>query len=81
MGLKYVNGFSSEFLAQIKSFSLPSVQAAACHLANGVEVALGDAEDIEKKERVVTELLNKQSDVTYINVRTPDAYTYRAAQL
>ncbi len=81
VGLKYVNGFSSEFLAQIKSFSLPSVQAAACHLANGVEVALGDAEDIEKKERVVTELLNKQSDVTYINVRTPDAYTYRAAQL
>ncbi len=81
VGLKYVKGFSSEFLSQIKSFSLPSVQAAACNLTSGVEVALGDAEDISKKERVVTELLSKQSDVTYINVRTPDAYTYRAAQL
>lgn len=81
VGLKYVKGFSSDFLSQIKSFSLPSVQAAACNLTSGVEVALGDAEDISKKERVVTELLSKQSDVTYINVRTPDAYTYRAAQL
>lgn len=80
-GLKYVKGFSSDFLSQIKSFSVSSVQAVSCMLNNGVEVALGDAEDIQKKESVVTKLLEEQSNVTYINVRTPDAYTYRAAQL
>ncbi len=80
-GLKYVKGFSSDFLSQIKSFSVSSVQAVSCMLNNGVEVALGDADDIQKKESVVTKLLEEQSNVTYINVRTPDAYTYRAAQL
>ena len=80
-GLKYVSGFSSDFLAQIKSFSLPSVASISCNLTNGVEVSLGDADDISKKERVVTKLLEQVEGVTYINVRTPDAYTYRAASL
>ena len=79
--LKYIAGFSPDFLAQIKSFSVPSVQALACNLDNGVEVSLGDADDIQKKERIVTKLLEEQKGVTYINVRTPDAYTYRSVDL
>lgn len=79
--LKYIAGFSPDFLAQVKSFSVPSVQALACNLDNGVEVSLGDADDIQKKERIVTKLLEEQKGVTYINVRTPDAYTYRSVDL
>ena len=79
--LKYIAGFSPDFLAQVKSFSVPSVQALACNLDNGVEVSLGDADDIQKKERIVTKLLGEQKGVTYINVRTPDAYTYRSIDL
>lgn len=79
--LKYIAGFSPDFLAQVKSFSVPSVQALACNLDNGVEVSLGDADDIQKKERIVTKLLGEQKGVTYINVRTPDAYTYRSVDL
>ena len=79
--LKYIAGFSPDFLTQVKSFSVPSVQALACNLKGGVEVSLGDADDIQKKERIVTKLLEEQTGVTYINVRTPDAYTYRSVDL
>lgn len=79
--LKYIAGFSPDFLAQVKSFSVPSVQALACNLNNGVEVSVGDADDIQKKERIVTKLLEERKGVTYINVRTPDAYTYRSVDL
>ena len=55
-GLDYVRGFSSEFLGQVKDISTPSVEAISANLNNGIEVSLGDSDDIVKKERVVTKL-------------------------
>ena len=78
-GLDYVRGFSGEFLAQIKDISIPSVEAISANLDNGVEVSLGDSDDIAKKERVVTKLLSQVQGVTYINVRSPGNYTFRNA--
>ena len=78
-GLDYVRGFSGEFLAQIKDISIPSVEAISANLDNGVEVSLGDSDDIAKKERVVTKLLSQVEGVTYINVRSPGNYTFRNA--
>lgn len=78
-GLSYANGFSPEFIAQIQSLSLPSVDAITAYLNSGIEVSLGAPDDIETKERVVTRLLEQQEGVTYINVRVPDSYTYRSA--
>lgn len=78
-GLDYVRGFSDEFLAQIKDISIPSVEAISANLDNGVEVSLGDSDDIAKKERVVTKLLSQVEGVTYINVRSPGNYTFRNA--
>lgn len=80
-GLAYAKGFSQEFLAQIKDLSVPSVEAISANLVSGVEVSLGSPEDIGTKEQVVTKLLAERSGVTYINVRTPDAYTFRSADL
>lgn len=80
-GLAYAKGFSREFLAQIKDLSVPSVEAISANLVSGVEVSLGSPEDIGTKEQVVTKLLAERSGVTYINVRTPDAYTFRSADL
>ena len=48
-------------------------------LDNGVEVSLGDSDDIAKKERIVTKLLSQVEGVTYINVRSPGNYTFRNA--
>lgn len=78
-GLEYARGFSSEFIAQIKEISLTSVEAISADLDSGVEVSLGAPEDIALKERVVTRLLEQEQGVTYINVRTPDNYSFRSA--
>ena len=78
-GLDYVRGFSSEFLGQVKDISTPSVEAISANLNNGIEVSLGDSDDIAKKERIVTKLLSQVEGVTYINVRSPGNYTFRNA--
>ncbi len=78
-GLEYANGFSPEFVAQIKSMSVASVEAISANLLSGVEVSLGAPDNIVEKERVVTKLLAEQTGVTYINVREPGAYTFRSA--
>ncbi|MDY2777197.1 MAG: FtsQ-type POTRA domain-containing protein [Collinsella sp.] len=77
-GLKYAAGFSEDFLSQVKFLSIPSEEAIAANLVSGVEVALGAPDDISKKERVVTKLLEQEQGVTYVDVRTPDAYTFRS---
>lgn len=78
-GLEYANGFSSSFIAQIKSLSVASVEAISANLVSGVEVSLGSPEHITEKERVVTKLLEQETGVTYVNVREPGAYTFRSA--
>ena len=77
-GMEYAEKFSSDFKAQIKYLSVPSEEAIAANLVSGVEVALGAPDDIAVKERVVTSLLSQQSGVTFIDVRTPNAYTFRS---
>lgn len=78
-GLAYVSGFSDEFLEQIESFSLESVEAISINLDSGVEVALGDSDDIALKERVVEALLDQETGVTYIDARDPSNPTFRNA--
>lgn len=78
-GLEYATGFSSDFAKQIKSISVPSAEAVSVNLTSGVEVSLGSASDVQRKEKIVTRLLNQEQGVTYINVRTPGSYTFRSA--
>lgn len=80
-GLDYANGFSEEFVAQIKDISVASVEAISANLVSGVEVSLGKPQNIVEKERVVTKLLAEHQGVTYINVREPGAYTFRSTPL
>ncbi|WP_289612751.1 cell division protein FtsQ/DivIB [Collinsella tanakaei] len=80
-GLQYLHGFSPEFLAQVKDISVPSIEAISLNLDSGVEVSLGAPEDIQQKEQVIRSLLEQQEGVTYINVRVPDAYSFRSADV
>ena len=77
-GIAYAKGFTPEFVAQIKDISIASEEAISANLDSGVEVALGPPDDIALKERVVTQLLQQEQGVTFINVRTPNAYTFRS---
>lgn len=78
-GLDYARGFSSDFLSQVKDISVSSTEAISANLDSGVEVSLGAADDIAKKERIVTKLLSQVEGVTYINVRSTGNYTFRNA--
>ena len=78
-GLDYARGFSSDFLSQVKDISVSSVEAISANLDSGVEVSLGEASDISKKEKIVTKLLSQVEGVTYINVRSSGNYTFRNA--
>lgn len=78
-GLAYVKGFSSDFLKQVKDISVSSTEAISIDLKSGVEVSVGSADKIERKEKIVTRLLSQEDGVTYINVRTPGSYTFRQA--
>lgn len=80
-GLEYIHGFTPEFLAMIKDLSLPSVEAISANLTSGVEVSLGEPEDIQQKEQVIRRLIEQESGVTYINVRVADAYSFRSADI
>ena len=60
-GLEYANGFSPEFVSQIKSLSVASVEAISANLTSGVEVSLGAPDNIVEKERVVTKLLSQET--------------------
>ena len=80
-GLEYIHSFTPEFLAMIKDLSLPSVEAISANLTSGVEVSLGEPEDIQQKEQVIRRLIEQESGVTYINVRVADAYSFRSADI
>lgn len=79
--LSYINDFSPEFRDLISSFSASSTEAISVYLTDGVEVSLGDATDIRKKEKVVDKILEERQGVTYINARNPDSPTWREVSL
>lgn len=79
--LSYARGFSADFLSQVRSISAASPEACALYLANGVEVALGTAGNIQDKETVVEQILSDRTGVTYINVRNPENPTWREVQI
>lgn len=68
----YQQTFSQVFAAQIVSYSVPSVEGMSCMLNNGVQILLGQTEQIDKKEAIARQLLSEYpGQITYINVRNP----------
>lgn len=76
--LEIINSLSDDLKSQVASISAESSIKTTLNLENGVEVAFGDSSDIQLKESVITELLDKfKGKVSYINVRVPERPTYR----
>lgn len=66
----FQDGFSDEFSAQVVRYSAPSADAVSCTLESGVEVLLGTAEDIAKKEQIIEAYLEQHpGSAVSINVR------------
>ncbi len=77
--MEYLEGFSDAFLAMVVVGKAPSAEALSIVLSNGIEVSLGEPEDIGLKEKVILGLLQQYpGQITYINVRVPALPTWRA---
>ena len=70
--------FSQGFKDQIASYSVEDSESVTCVLKSGVEVSLGAASNVETKEALVRQLLDKYpGELTYVNVRVPSKPAYR----
>ena len=70
--------FSASFSARIASYSAPSTESISATTSSGVDISLGSASQINLKEQVITEILNKyEGQITYINARMPSKPSYR----
>lgn len=77
--LNILNGFSTDLKDQVKSISVPNLNATTLRLKNNVEIAFGTSENIRDKERIAKEIMEQNDKVVYINVRSTDRPTWRSA--
>ncbi len=72
------SGLSTEMRGMVRAISAPSIDRTALITRDDVEVFVGSAEDIERKDVVARSILAEQAGtVVYINVRSVDRPTYR----
>lgn len=77
--LDIVAGMTTSLAGQVVSVSAAGPEETTLTLESGVQIAFGRAVDIRDKERVVLKILEENDGaVSYINVRTPAAPTWRA---
>ena len=79
--LTFAHEFSASFMENVRSFSATNVESTSLYLESGVEVALGKADKISYKERATLAVLEQDSSVVYINVRTPESPTWRSVTI
>ncbi len=77
--LAILRGMTTNLKDQVQSISVSSVSATTIKLNNNIEIAFGQADQIREKERIVNEIISQNSKVVYVNVRTVDRPTWRAA--
>jgi cell division protein FtsQ len=76
--LAVIAGLSDELRGQVRAVSAPSADLTTLITDKDVEILVGSAEDIEKKDTVAREILAEQGGkVVHINVRTVDRPTWR----
>jgi cell division protein FtsQ len=75
-----ISGLSPELKSRVRSVSAPSVDKTALILKDDVQIFVGSAEGIAKKDRVAREILAREKRVIYINVRVVSRPTWRGLE-
>jgi len=78
--LKVLEGLSPELKAKVRSISAPTTDRTALILPHGVQVFIGVAEDIAKKDALARTILAKNRNVVYVNVRVVSRPTWRGLE-
>jgi cell division protein FtsQ len=75
--LAVVAGLSPELRGRVKSVSAATVDKTALMLADNIQVFVGSAEEISKKDQLIRQILAKEKRLVYINVRVVSRPTWR----
>jgi cell division protein FtsQ len=75
--LAVLQGLSPELLSRVRTVSAPTIDRTALILPRGVQVFIGSAADIVKKDVVARRLLAGNKNVVYVNVRVVNRPTWR----
>jgi len=76
--LAIYEGLSPDTREMIRAISSPSIDKTTLITHSDIEILIGSAEDIHKKDRVARQILREQEGtVIYVNVRTVDRPTWR----
>jgi cell division protein FtsQ len=71
--LAVLSGISNELRAEVRTVSAPSVDETALMTKESVEVLIGAADELEKKDLIVRKILGEQrGKVVFIDVRATD---------
>lgn len=76
--LDVMEGLSPELRARVRAISAPSIDKTSLITHEDIEIFIGSADELDKKDRVARQILEEQvGEVVYINVRTVDRPTWR----
>ncbi|MBE0477283.1 MAG: FtsQ-type POTRA domain-containing protein [Coriobacteriia bacterium] len=79
--LRVLRGMSAELRAEVRAVSASTVDKTALYTYEDVEIFIGSAEDLERKDLLARRILEEQrGKVVYINVRTVDRPTWRGLE-
>lgn len=77
--LKILKEFSTDLKDNVSSITASNISATTLQLKNNVEIAFGAAENVREKERIAKEIMEQNSQVVYVNVRSVERPTWRSA--
>jgi len=70
-------GLSPQMRAQVRFVSAPTIEKTMLVLKDSVQVFVGSAEEIAKKDLIARTILQREKNVVYVNVRVTDRPTWR----
>lgn len=79
--LGVVTGLTPALAANTRVVTGPEIDKTTLLTKSGVEVLIGRAEEMDKKDKIIERILTEQRDkVVYVNVRTTDRPTWRGLE-
>ena len=78
--LAVVAGLSPELRGRVRTVSAPTIDKTSITLDDGIQVFIGEATDIAKKDQRIRQILSEQKKLVYINVRVVDRPTWRGLE-
>ena len=78
--LAVVAGLSPQLRGRVKTVSASTIDKTSLTLDDSIQVFVGEAKDIGKKDEIVRQILAKEEKLVYINVRVVERPTWRGLE-